>query len=53
MLFSLFEMSEQSNWEVFELKFGREPKVDGEDEEDVEKEDGRGSERLIVERGVE
>ena len=34
------------------LKFGRESKG-GEDEEDVEKEDGRGSERLITERGDE
>jgi hypothetical protein len=45
-------VSKESNWEEFELKFGRESKG-GEDEEDVEKEDGRGSERLIAERGDE
>ena len=34
------------------LKFGKESKGE-DDEEDVEKEDGRGRERLIVERGDE
>ena len=45
-------MSRASNWEEFELKFGKESKGE-DDEEDVEKEDGRGRERLIVERGDE
>jgi len=45
-------VSKEINWEEFELKFGRESKG-GEDEEADEKEDGRGSERLIAERGDE
>ena len=45
-------MSRASNWEEFELKFGKESKGE-DDEEDVEKEEGRGRERLIVERGDE
>jgi len=39
VLFSLCEMLRGNNWEVFELKFGREFKEDEERDEDVEKED--------------